>query len=508
MSMADVVALGPVRTRLRPSRSSGALRRRTGGRAAGWWGLWLVLGVGATLRVADLLSYPRALMLWGDSYLYLNDAARLHPSGQHPLGYPLFLAALRPFGSLIVVPVMQHLLGLGLGIGSYLLLRRLGVRRALAVLGAAPVLLDPYQIQLEQFVLAETWTSVLLLAAVALVLVPARPSAAVCAAGGALLAVATLSRTVAGVVLVPLLAAAVSSRWGWRRPAVLTGTAVLPLLVYAVWFHSFYGQYGLDNLGNRALYGRTATIADCARLQLPAVERRLCDPAPRAARKTPNFYAWEASPLNIGHFPRGVRPLALAGSFSKHVIEQQPLSYARLVVDDLVHYVGVDRVSGRDDWPVAAWQQQPTIYPRRWHVLLGPASFAARKFPSARALPAQQRAHGPILWLRAYQRHIYVPGWSVALAGLLGLLSAARFRPAGGRHPQVRLRIFTAVTAVSTLLLVAVPALFVPFDFRYLLPAQLLAGPALVGAFELWRSERGRVRTGPPLRRRPATATS
>jgi len=96
----------------------------------------------------------------------------------------------------------------------------------------------------------------------------------------------------------------------------------------------------------------------------------------------------------------------------------------------------------------------------------------------------------------------------VALAGLLGLLSAARFRPAGGQHPQVRLRTFTAVTAASTLLLVAVPALFVPFDFRYLLPAQLLAGPALVGAFELRRSERDRAPTGPPLRRRPATATS
>ncbi len=504
MSMAEV-APGPADTRLRPARTSGAASRR-GSQVAGWWGLWLVLGVGTALRAADLLSYPRALMLWGDSYLYLNDAARLHPSGQHPLGYPLFLAALRPFGSLVVVPVVQHLLGLGLGVGSYLLLRRLGVRRSLAAVGAAPVLLDPYQIQLEQFVLAETWTSVLLLAVVALMLVPGRPSLAVCAAAGALLAVATLSRTVAGIVLVPLLVAAVTSRWGWRRSAVLAGATVLPLLVYAVWFHSYYGQYGLDNLGNRALYGRTATIADCARLRLPAVERRLCDPAPRTARQTPNFYAWEASPLNTVRFPRGVRPLAVAGSFSKHVIEQQPLSYARLVAEDLVHYVGVDRVSGRDDWPVAAWQQQPTIYPRRWHVLIGPASFSGQKFLSARALPAQQQAHGPISWLRAYQRHIYVPGWSVALAGLLGLLSAARFRPARSTPPPVRLGTFTAVTAASTLLLVAVPALFVPFDFRYLLPAQLLAGPALVGAFELWRSERERPRTGPPLRRRPVSS--
>ena len=508
MSMADVAAPGHARALGGPARTSGAVRRRAGAHIRGWWGLWLVLGLGVALRVADLLSYRRPLMLWGDSFLYLGNAARLRPAGQHPLGYPLFLAALRPFGSLIIVPVVQHLLGLGLGVGSYLLLRRLGVRRALAVLGAAPVLLDPYQIQLEQFVLSETWTSVLLLAVLALVLSSGQPSVGVCAVAGALLALATLSRTVAGVVLLPLLVAAVTGRWGWRRPVVLAGMTVLPLLVYALWFHSYYGQYGLDNLGNRALYGRTATIADCARLQLPALERRLCDPVPRAARKTPNFYAWEASPLNKVQFPRGVRPLVLAGSFSKHVIEQQPLSYARLVVDDLVHYVGVDRVSGHDDWPVAAWQQQPTIYPRRWHVLLGPASFAVGTFPPARLLPVQQRTHWPASWLRAYQRHLYVPGWSVALASVLGLLSAARFKPVAGKRRQGWLRTFTAVTAASTLLLVAVPALAVPFDFRYLLPAQLLAGPALVAAFELWRSKFERTRTGPPLRRRPLPATT
>ena len=109
-------------------------------------------------------------MHFGDSYGYLLDSARLVPSETHPLGYPLFLALLRPFGALTIVLVVQHLLGLGLGVGTYLFLRRrLDVRRSLGLLGAIPVLLDPYQIQLEQFVLAETWTSALLLGAIALV---------------------------------------------------------------------------------------------------------------------------------------------------------------------------------------------------------------------------------------------------------------------------------------------------------------------------------------------------
>jgi len=91
VSRADVAVPGQVHAVVRPMPASGPVRRRVGARLRGWWGLWLVLGVGVALRVADLLSYRRALMLWGDSYVYLNDAARLHPSGQHPLGYPLFL---------------------------------------------------------------------------------------------------------------------------------------------------------------------------------------------------------------------------------------------------------------------------------------------------------------------------------------------------------------------------------------------------------------------------------
>ena len=184
------------------------------------------------------------------------------------------------------------------------------------------------------------------------------------------------------------------------------------------------------------------------------------------------------------------------------------MSYARLAANDFVHYFGIDRVSSRDDWPIAAWQQQRTIHPQRWHVLLGPTSFAAPKVPVPGALPVEQTAHAPVRWLRAYQKHLYVPGWAVALSGVLGLAAAHRFRAETMRGRGARLPALTGAAGAFVLLLVVVPALSVPFDFRYLIPAQLFAGPAFDGALELWRAGRVRPRTGPPLRRTPLSPTT
>ena len=483
----------------RPSRSgtgAPAGRRHRPGRARrpgrADVALGLLVGAGVLLRVGDMAGYRRAMMLWGDSWSYLLDAARLEPSGQHPLGYPLLLAVLRPFQALVVVPVLQHLLGLGLGLGTYLLLRRLGVGKGLALLGAAPVLLDPYQVQLEQFVLAETWTSVLLLAVLALLFVPVRPSVGACAAAGAVLVLATLSRTVAGVMLLPLLVAALHGRWGRRGTAGLVGVTLAPLALYAVWFHAGYGRYGLDNLGSRALYGRTAMIADCPRLSLTAQERRLCDLSPRGLRQTPDFYSWGPSPLNLARFPRGVRALDVAGAFNRAVVEQQPLDYGRLVAEDFLHYWGADRVSTRDDWNVAAWQMQPTIRPREWKVLMGPTTFTVTRVSSVGRFPAEQSVHQPVGLMRSYQKHVYVPGWFTALGCLLGLAAAVRHRSRDLPGVPRRLVAFTGVAAGGALVLTAVPALFVPFDFRYLVLPQLLAAPALAGALALWRADRAR----------------
>ncbi|MGH9074782.1 MAG: hypothetical protein ACRDZQ_11790, partial [Acidimicrobiales bacterium] len=88
------------------------------------WLFALILAAGLALRVLVDVAYWPTLLLFGDSYSYLGDAHRLQPQATHPLGYPLLLRALSPAGSIAVVPIVQHLLGMALGVLLYVLLLR------------------------------------------------------------------------------------------------------------------------------------------------------------------------------------------------------------------------------------------------------------------------------------------------------------------------------------------------------------------------------------------------
>ncbi|MGH9265060.1 MAG: hypothetical protein ACRD1D_10255, partial [Acidimicrobiales bacterium] len=154
------------------------------------WPILALVVAGAGLRLATTVAYRPAMAFLQDSFDYLADAQRLEPGMIRPFGYPLFLRVLSAGGRLDLVPVIQHLLGLGVGVALYLLLRHLGARSWVAGLGAAPVLLDGYQIYLEHFVMAETLFAALVVAAVVLLLWPDRPGAAAAAGAGAVLAAA------------------------------------------------------------------------------------------------------------------------------------------------------------------------------------------------------------------------------------------------------------------------------------------------------------------------------
>jgi hypothetical protein len=123
----------------------------------------VLLAAGAALRVVALLAYQPAL-LFTDSYRYLANLTALDPDQLDPVGYDLLLRVLLPLGGLRTVVVLQHLAGLGLALAGYALAQRLGARRWLAELGTAPVLLDAYQVQIEQNVMSDVWLQVLLVA--------------------------------------------------------------------------------------------------------------------------------------------------------------------------------------------------------------------------------------------------------------------------------------------------------------------------------------------------------
>ena len=475
------------------------------------WAILALVVAGAGLRLATTVAYRPAMAFMQDSFDYLADAQRLEPGMIRPFGYPLFLRVLSAGGRLDLVPVVQHLLGVGVGVALYLLLRHLGARSWVAGLGAAPVLLDGYQIYLEHFVMAETLFAALVGAAVVLLLWPDRPGAAATAAAGAILAASALTRTVGLLLLPPALAYLAARRVG-PRPLLFAGGAALAVLAgYAAWFQAAHGQVGLQAYTGYFLAGRVQPFADCDTLELPPPQQSLCDPRPVAQRPTPDWYVWNpGSPLR--RLDPAVVPdrNALAGRFARRVIRHQPGDYLASVVGDMARYLSPGRVSGPEDFPVGAWQFRTEFTADPWHPVEPPpdpyvggwtwpgpsvadgVTVAAHGFGLAAETPSFVRP--PAAALARYQRVAYTAGPVLATALLLGLLAGAG-RLADPR--QRRLRQAGVFLAVAGLVALLGPAATSVFDFRYLLPALVLLPPAgAIGLTLLIDRRIGRARAG------------
>ena len=456
------------------------------------WPLLALVAAGAILRIATSVTYHPAMAFLQDSFDYLDDARRLQPGVVRPLGYPLFLRVLSPAGQLQVVPIVQHLLGLGAGVALYLLLRRLGVRAWLAGLGAAPVLLDGYQIYLEHFVMAETLFTALVVAAVVLLLSSERPGAAACAAAGAILAGAALTRSIGLLLLPAALAFLLARRVGPRRFAAAAGTALAVMGAYATWFDATHGSAGLQAYSGYFLAGRVQPFADCDRLRPPPDEQSLCDARPVAERPSADWYVWNPeAPLRRLDGARVVDRNAVAGRFARRVIRQQPGDYLHVVATDAVQYFSPARRTEHPDFPVAAWQFRTEFFPDPWRPVEPPpdpyvggwtspgpsvsngVTLAAYDFDLAQARPALR---GPIAAaLARYQRYGYTAGPVLLVGLLLGVLAGAgRLRD----PHQRRLRHAGALLAVGGAACLVGAAATSVFDFRYLLPALVLLPPA------------------------------
>ena len=137
----------------RPGRPAAALAgRRAAGRRPGAPGA----------RPARLP--PRAV-------LHRHDAGTCTTrEGMDPVGYKGPLRAILLVANFNAVAAVQHLLGLAMAVVIYLLLLRRGAPRWLAALAIAPVLLDAYQLQIEQTVMPGTWFEALIVAGLAILL--------------------------------------------------------------------------------------------------------------------------------------------------------------------------------------------------------------------------------------------------------------------------------------------------------------------------------------------------
>ena len=427
----------------------------------------MLLAGGILLRLLVSLAYRPALLLQVDAYSYLNQAFGAGPSGYRPALYPLLLRALLAFGNLAVVPAVQHVLGLSLAGAAYLVLTRLGVGPFVAAAGTAPLLLDGYQLVIEHYVLAETMFDVLVFAALGLLVWRPRPHPLAVGTAGSLLALAGLTRFVGLALIVPALLYVALNRLGWLRAVALVVTFGATVGLYSLWFKSFAGTTGVTDRNGFFLFGRVASFADCAEVEIPPQQRPLCRVKPSTGLfARPGFFALDIPERLISAPTANARFL----DFSTRMIRARPFDYVATVGRDFIRFFD-PRPPPFQEPQVARWRFPRSVSDARPHPLVRRLAGAP---PPALGLGDDFVIDRPLApALRAYQGFAYTPGPLLGLLALLSLTGAAWERsPLRDRD----VRPVSLLFALSGIALLLTPVLVTVHHFRYVLPSLPLLG--------------------------------
>jgi hypothetical protein len=450
------------------------------------WLVALLLAAGLILRAITQLAYePALLFIDSKKYIFGTNFTTTDWGSFDPLGYTLFL--LRPVlmvADLAFVALIQHVLGIAMGVALYVLMLRKGVARWLAAVAVAPVLLDAYQLNAEQTIMPDVLFEALLVAGFVLLLWQPRPGLGFVILGGLALGSSAPVRQVGEALIVPALIYVIAASKGWRtrllRGAVLTFCFALPVVGYmgysAVILH--YG-FELSNMGDAYLYGRTAHAADCATLKLPADEQPLCPTRAVATSlgvdglvNAPNSPRILYQPVDI-QLGLLINTLPLQKQFAYAVIKQQPLRVAGDITHDSVKLFALTRHSDEGDTPISRWQFQfsyPYYPPGISH---RGSSSASNVFAAAGGGGYARVNKMAAAALRRYQFHLgFTPGPVFGLgllAGLAGIFTLRRRRDPGGPGPQGPALASLLITVSG--LAVLLGADLYEFSWRYQLPA-------------------------------------
>jgi hypothetical protein len=428
----------------------------------------LLLLAGVVLRALAMVAYVPSLPLRsGDAYQYLSRAVSMSvEQSYHPFLYSVLLKPFT-FGSLAWLAAVQHLAGIATGILIYLALTRFGLSRWLAALGAAPILLDGYQIALEHQPLTEPFFELLGVAGLVLAAWSTQPRLATVSAGGFLLGLSVLIRFAGFALLPAAVVFLLTRRVGWTRLAALVASFLIPLLGYAVWFQTQTGTFGLTNRNGFYLYGRVADFASCRDVEVPARERVFC---PENLKHKPGRGLFNAGlPASIRQDPTYNH---LAESFARRMIVAKPGSFTLAVVSDM----------GKFFLPA------PSEESDRWLVARDLTARDQRRVPNGIEAHFRLRPR-PAAALRAWQQVVWLHGPLLAVLLLLGLAGAIVAWSRTRRRYGPESLLFTA--AAFGLLLF--PTIFAVYHFRYYVPAIPFAGAAgAIGAATLLEWRRGR----------------
>jgi hypothetical protein len=463
------------------------------------WLMTALLVAGLVLRVLAQITYRPAL-LYIDTLKYLYNAW----PGTDPLGYKGVLKAILLVGNLQWVTAIQHVVGLGMGVAIYAVLRRRGVPRWLAAIAAAPVLLDAYELQNEQTIMPDVWFDALMVAALVVLLWQPRPSRRAIIGAGLALGLSVTIGQATEILILPVviyLAIAVAGWWSKVRAVALMCVAfIVPILLYMSLSAAFSGHFWLSRAGTSQLYGRVAEAADCATLRIPSYERPLCPTAKQKALGADSLDHEASSPLQLYVAPAGMDQSKIISSFIKAVMVQQPLRVLEGTATDSARLFAVNRVTIPGDTPISRWQFQ-TSYPSLENyirtnpqgvIILGlrvqnpPPDYVYQ--PLNPAYGGKAMVIRPLAdFLHAYQLDGgYTPGplyLAATVLGLLGTLSVIRRRRRSPDSPSTLLRPDGQLALACCLFFLSGAAIllfsdFTEFSWRYQLPAIMTLPPA------------------------------
>jgi hypothetical protein len=328
------------------------------------WILALLLVAGLGLRVVTQIAY-RPVLFYIDSYKYLTGSGGIDPEGYRVLVAPI----LRVTGNLAVIPALQHLLGLAMGLAIYTVLVRRGAPRWAGALAAAPILLDAYQLQMEQTLMPDVAFEAFIVAGLTILLWKPRPGLTRLIAGALVMGMAADVRQIGEVLIIPVAVFAVLiTRGARRRIGYLVAGVVscaIPMLVYMTVSFGLGHGFTLAGHGPNVLYGRAAVAANCSTLKLPSYEKSLCPTPATAALGIDRIVNNADGPYESYKPPAGQTAQQGYNNFVAQVVKQQPLAIPLSVLRDSVRLFALTRDGSASITAISRWQFQPTyaVYP-------------------------------------------------------------------------------------------------------------------------------------------------
>jgi 4-amino-4-deoxy-L-arabinose transferase-like glycosyltransferase len=424
---------------------------------------FVALALGLLVRVLVEIAY-RLPFIQPDSNRYLQSAIHLRPDFNRTSGYSLILRLIPGWRDLSPIPLPQHVLGLVMGGLIYWMLVRRAVPRWAAALATVPVLLDPFELAIEHYILSDVYFEFFLVLAFALLTFRRKVGWRLALVAGFCIGLATITRSVGDVIIVVAVVALILGQARWLPAVALLVGTVVPVGGYMIWYHHDYGVYSTGRFPENLLYGRVANFVKCSDLSVPAYETPLCPKAPLGNRRHWYFYSWGVGdPFNFYTPPPGMTKRQVIRDFDRRAIKQEPLRYAKQTLGDALRGFAWDR-HGKADTTGETEHWRFTTY--------GHEPIPGKPAP----MPPESQAHinKPLARLLTDYSNVYIPGPFYGACLVIGLLAAVGV----GRARRSGLQTSSGMYAVTAIGLLIVSTALSIFSWRYQLPQFVLLPPA------------------------------